>query len=277
MRSASTIRTLLTNVLVVMVGLIFIMPIVVMASTALKSIAQVLVVPFRWIPHPIMWLNFVKALTEQPFNLYFANSTMYSALALIGELLSCSIVAYAFVRFPSKWSKRMFNVVLFLLLMPYPVIIIPQFIMFSRIHWVGTYLPLIVPTFFAQSSFLVFLFRQFFQGIPQELFDAAEVDGAGPLRTFYRIVVPISGSVFATAAIFSFTYHWNDFLGPLVYLNQNQNYTVSLGLANFSSQYSLLPWNDLMAASIASVLPTLIIFFSLQRYFKNSMVISGIK
>lgn len=259
-----------------LVAALFAVPLWVMVATSVKNFASIYTVPFQWIPRTWVWGNYVRALTESPFGLYFINSTRYSAISLIGDLASCSLVGYAFVRYRSPMSDRLFNIVLALLLMPYIVLIVPQFIMFSWLHWDGTYLPLIVPQFFAQSSFLIFLFRQFFRTMPFEVFDAAAVDGAGALRTFISVVLPMSVPVFSTATVFSFTFTWGNFIGPVVFLNDNSSYPVSIGLADFSAKYTVMPWNLLMAASIVAILPCILLFYGLQRKLSGGVAITGI-
>ncbi|MCL4521275.1 MAG: carbohydrate ABC transporter permease [Firmicutes bacterium] len=260
----------------VMVAVVFVIPMLVMVITSLKDVADIYVVPFRWIPHPFVWMNYVHALTQQPFGIYFLNSLKYTSLSLVGDLISCSIVGYAFVRYRSPFTDRLFYIVLALLLMPYVVLMVPQFILFSWMHWVGTYLPLIIPTFFAQSSFLIFLFRQFFRTLPTEVFEAAAVDGSGPLRTFLAIAVPMAIPAFSTATVFSFAFTWGNFLGPVVYLTQNNSYPVSVGLADFSAKFTIMPWNLLMAASVVSILPSVLVFFLLQKRIGGGFALGGI-
>jgi multiple sugar transport system permease protein len=259
-----------------LVGLLFIIPLLFLVITSLKSIGQVYALPFQWIPHPFEWSNFLDVFRQQPFGAYLWNSTRYASIGLLGDLLSCSLTGYAFVRYRSRMSDRLFYVVLALLLMPYAVLVVPEFIMFSWVHWDGTYLPLIVPMFFAQSSFLIFMFRQFFRQLPPDVFDAAQIDGCSPLRTFFSIVVPMSGPAFATAIVFSFAFTWGNFLGPVVFINQDNAFPVSVGLANFTAKYTLTPWNTLMAASIISILPSVIVFFLLQRRISGGFALGGI-
>ncbi len=266
----------LSSTLTVLVGAIFLVPLLFLVITSLKTTGQVYTVPFQWIPRPFDWSNFRAVFTQQPFGDYLWNSTRYATIGLVGDLLSCSLTGYAFVRYRSAMSDRLFYVVLALMLMPYAVLVIPEFIMFGWIHWDGTYLPLIVPMFFAQSSFLIFMFRQFFRQLPAEVFDAAQIDGCGPIRTFFSIVAPMSGPAFATAIVFSFAFTWGNFLGPLVFINQNSAFPVSVGLANFTAKYSLTPWNTLMAASIISILPSVIVFFALQRRISGGFALGGI-
>ncbi len=259
-----------------LIGVIFLIPLLFLVITSLKSISQVYTVPFAWIPHPFEWSNFRSVFTQQPFGAYLWNSTRYATIGLVGDLLSCSLTGYAFVRYRTAMSDRLFYVVLALLLMPYAVLVIPEFIMFSWVHWDGTYLPLIVPMFFAQSSFLIFMFRQFFRQLPPDVFDAAQIDGSGPLRTFFSIVAPMSGPAFATAIVFSFAFTWGNFLGPVVFINQDNAFPVAVGLANFTAKYSLTPWNTLMAASIISILPSVVVFFLLQRRISGGFALGGI-
>lgn len=273
---AQWIREGLSHVVILIVAAMFIIPLLVMVITSLKTTADLFVVPFHWIPHPFAWKNYVRALTEWPFATYFLNSIKYTAFTLLGDLASCSVVGYAFVRYRSPLTDRLFYIVLALLLMPYVVLLVPEFIMFSWVHWVGTYLPLIVPAFFAQSSFLIFLFRQFFRTLPQEVFEAAAVDGSGALRTFLFIAVPMAIPAFATATVFSFAFTWGNFLGPVIYLSQNSSYPVSVGLADFTAKYAITPWNLLMAAAVVSIIPSVIVFFVLQKRIGGGFALTGI-
>ena len=197
-------------------------------------------------------------------------------LFLVGDILSSSLIAYAFARLYSRWSGPLFLLVLATLMIPYQVLMIPQFILFKQLGWLNTYLPLIVPTYFGQL-FLIFLLRQFFRGIPRDFDDAAKVDGASHLVIFWRIILPLSKPALASVAIFSFMFHWNDYLGPLIYLNSNDLYPTSLGLAQYTANYGATEWNYLMAASLVTLLPCLVVFFIGQRYFVQGITLSGVK
>ncbi len=245
-------------------------------STAFKRPGQVLKFPPVWIPSPIMWSNFPKALTILPFGLYFKNTCIITFSTIIGQLLSASLVAYGFARLRFPGRDIIFLVALSTMMVPPQVTMIPQFILFRIIGWLDTFKPLIVPAFFGGSPFFIFLLRQFFMTIHPELDDAAKIDGCGFFGIYWRIMLPLAKPVLATVGIFSFLWTWNDFLGPLIYLNSMNKRTLSLGLNVFAGYYSTY-WNLLMAASLVVLSPCLIIFFFAQKYFVQGVVITGVK
>lgn len=271
-------RELVANILVyallIPLSLTFLAPLLWMLSTALKSLGDVNAFPPILIPNPPLWSNFAKALTAVPMFLYMQNSAFYCAFTLIGDVLSSSLVAYAFAHVRFRYREAVFICVLATMMVPYEVQLIPQFILFRSLGWVNTYLPLIVPTFFA-SPFLIFLLRQSFRSIHHEVIEAAKLDGASHLMIWWRIVLPLSRPALGAVAIFSFMYHWNDFVGPLVYLNTNELYPASLGLQQYTAAYGGTAWNMLMAASLAVVIPCILVFFFAQRYMVQGIVTTG--
>lgn len=263
-------------VVLVCVSIMMLTPLYIMLSTALKTPQSIFLFPPQWIPKPMDWGNFITALTEKPFAIYFYNTTMYSVVGTFGEVLSSAIVAYGFSRFNGKGRDTLFFILLGSMMIPYPVTMIPQFVLFKMFGWIDSYLPLIVPAFLG-SAYIIFLLRQFFNTLPKDLFEAAKLDGCGELRSFWSIAMPLCKPALASAAIFGFMWRWNDYLGPLIYLNSDVKYTVSIALASFTGQYTVIPWNLLMAASLAAVLPPIIVFFFAQKYFVQGIVISGLK
>lgn len=253
----------------------FAIPFLWMLSTSLKPDHLIFRTPPVWIPNPVAWGNYHRAVTTFPFLTYLRNTVVITGGTLLGNLLSATLVAYSFARL--RWPGRGFCFMLLLstMMLPSQVTMIPTFIMFERLGWVNTYLPLIVPGWFG-PPFYIFLLRQFFLTIPRELSDAATIDGASELRIFARIVIPLSGPAVATVAIFSFIAHWNELLRPLIYLNQRSKFTLSLGLLSFRSQYTT-DFSGLMAASLLVLLPVLVIFFLAQRYFVQGIVLTGMK
>jgi multiple sugar transport system permease protein len=257
------------------------LPFIWQLSTALKSARDDLVFPPIWIPAPPLWHNFYDSMTIPglPFATFFANTAVITGLAMAGNIVTAPIVAYAFARL--RWTGRdqLFALVLATIMLPSQVTIIPQFILFKEIGWVNTFLPLIVPAWLGGGAFNVFLFRQFFLTLPLDLDDAAKIDGAGPLTILWRIIVPLSMPALATVAVFSFVFHWNDFFAPLIYLNDQRLYTVSLALQLIVSQTGnqLPQWNLLMAAALIVMAPVLLLFFFAQRYFVRGIVLSGIR
>ena len=229
------------------------------------------------------WHNFLDAMNRSarpgiPVNFwtYFKNTTVIAILAVIGTLVSCAPVAYGFARL--RWPGRdiVFLLVLSTIMLPYQVTMIPLFLVFTEtLNWGDTILPIVVPTFFA-NAFDIFLLRQFFRGIPEELLDAARVDGASELRIFLSIVLPLSKPVLTTITIFTFLWAWNDFLGPLLYLNNPEHFTMALGLQDFQGQRNVA-WNQLMAASVVFTTPIIILFFFAQRTFIEGIKLTGTK
>jgi multiple sugar transport system permease protein len=193
---------------------------------------------------------------------------------LIGDVLASAFIAYAFSCIRFRRRDAIFLLVLATMMVPGEIRLIPQFILFKSLGWINTFLPLIVPTYFG-SPYLIFLFRQSFRNIPRELLEVARLDGCSHFGIWWRIVLPLSKPALATVAIFSFMFHWNDFTAPLVYLNSNDLYPISLGLSQYTAAYGGTAWNMLMAASLVAVLPCIVVFFLAQRYIVQSVAISG--
>jgi ABC-type glycerol-3-phosphate transport system permease component len=258
-------------------AVIILIPLIWMLSTSLKNDAQIFKFPPAWIPSPVVWDNFVKSMTYEslPFPRFFANSIFVTLVSTFGTLLASSIVAFAFARI--RWAGRdmLFAIVIMTMMLPREVIIIPEFIMFKTFGWVDTYLPLIVPAFFG-NPFYIFLLRQYMRTITPELDQAARMDGCGTWTVFYRIVLPQCVPALLTVTLFSIQSHWNEFLGPLIYLNTTNKFTMSLGLSMFSGQYGT-EWGLLMAASLMAMLPILILFAVAQKYFIQGVVVTGVK
>lgn len=255
---------------------IFLFPFLWMLSTSLKASDVIFQFPPQWIPDPIMWSNYSEAMTFAPFHLFFMNSLIITLLGVIGEVFTGALVAYGFARTNFYGKGFLFVVVLATMMLPGEVTMIPVFMMFSHIGWVDTYLPLIVPSYFGGAAFFIFMLRQFFLTLPMELEDAARIDGCNTFQIFYKIMLPLSKPALAVVAIFSFHGKWNDFLGPLIYLNSMEKFTVQLGLAMFQGMFKT-EWSLLMAASILVLLPVLIIFFFFQKYFVEGIKLTGIK
>ncbi|WP_261176982.1 carbohydrate ABC transporter permease [Anaerobacillus sp. CMMVII] len=246
-----------------------------MLSTALKESWQVFEYPVRWIPDPIRWDNFITTFTSLPFGKWALNTAFITLLTIIGTLFSCTIVAYGFARFKARGKDVLFMLMLATMMLPGAVTMIPVFYLFLKLEWVNTYLPLIVPSFFG-NAFFIFLLRQFFLTLPIELEEAARIDGLNTIGILYRIILPLTVPALITVAIFQFNGAWNDFMGPLIYLNKPELYTLSLGI-NFFKNVNETQWNFLMAASVVTMLPSLILFFLGQKYFVESITLSGIK
>ncbi len=260
---------------------LFLVPFVWMVSTALKEAGDVMKFPPEWIPQPVLWGNFKEAFTQDyaPFDIFFKNTLIITITAVFGQLLSASLVGFSFARLHWWGRDYLFLIVLGTMMLPYQVTLVPIFVLMKNLGWIDTLLPLIIPFFLGGGAFYIFLFRQFMMTIPWELDDAAKIDGCGTLRLYSRIILPLTGPALATAAIFSFLAHWNDFIGPLIYLNSVSNYTLSLGLRILQGYggYAIQRWNLLMAASLFVMLPVLLLFFFSQKYFIQGIVTYGVK
>ena len=277
MKLHSVTRSTTVYILLVTISLLFLIPIWWLFISSLKRIDEILTIPPIWWPSTPQWQNYVDALTSPafPFWRLMFNTLFYCVLATIGTVLSSSIVAYAFARMRFAGRDLLFGITLATLLLPSVVTLIPTYVLFQRMGMVGTYAPLILPYFFG-SAFNIFLLRQFMLTIPQELSDAAHVDGAGDLRILWQIMVPLVKPAIIVVAIFNFISAWNDFLGPLLYLDDASKYPFAIGLYAFRTRFAL-QWNLLTAASLAITVPLIIVFFLLQRYFIEGVTMTGVK
>lgn len=267
---------LVRYVILILLGALFVVPFYWMVSTSFKTPGQAYLFPPAWVPDPVT-LESYRSLwgTAVPFNLFIRNTFVIVFFSVIGTLLSSTLVAFAFARL--KWWGRdfWFIVLLATLMLPYQVIMIPVYVIFRKLGWLDTYLPLIVPTFLG-NAFYIFLIRQFFLTIPNDLEDAARVDGASSLRILLQIFLPNSKPVLLTVMLFAFVAGWNDFFGPLLYLRKLEQMTVSVGLSMFAG-YRSPNWPAITAASTLSVLPIIVIFGLFQRYFVKGIVLTGMK
>jgi ABC-type glycerol-3-phosphate transport system permease component len=223
------------------------------------------------------WANYAAAWKEQTFDLYVANTLFIAALVVLGTVLSCGLVGYAFARLVFRGRDTLFLLLLATMMIPPQVMSIPTFVMFVKFGWIDTYLPLIVPQMLAQAAFFVFLFRQFMMTIPVDLEDSARIDGCGPLATWWLIMMPMAKPIIVTVAVFAFVNTWNDFLMPLLYINSDEKQTVALGLQSFKSAYQGADPQLIMAASVMMIIPSIILFFLAQKAFIRGVVVSGVK
>lgn len=270
-----SLRKLIIYVLLIGGSIAFLFPLLWMLSTSLKPNWQVSQWPIQWIPHPFEFGNFIQSLTVLPFGGWAVNSVVTTVSEVIGTLISCTMVAYGFARFRAPGRHVLFVVMLSTMMLPSTVTLIPTFFLFRQLHWINTFLPLIVPTFFG-NAFFIFMLRQFFMTMPVELEEAARIDGLGTVGIMLRIMVPLSLPALATVAVFQFNGGWNDFMGPLIYLNKQTLYTLAVGINFFKSENNV-QWNYLMAASTLIMLPSLLLFFFGQRYYVESITLTGIK
>lgn len=264
--------------LVIGVGLLFLIPWLWLLSTSLKSAEQILEVPPRWIPNPFTWINYYYGVTSIDFFRYLGNTLIICGLVVVGRVFSCSVVAYALSHINWPGRRLLFPLVLATLLLPTQVTIIPLFIIFSRLGWVNTFLPLTVPAFFG-DAFFIFLLRQFFLGIPRDLTDAARLDGASHLHIYWQIVMPLARPALATLIAFTFVWTFTDFQAPLIYLKDRDLWTLSLGMQGFTQRYGVNPsaLGAMMAAAVLYALPMVLIFFVAQKSFIRGIVTTGLK
>lgn len=269
------LRLWLITGLLTLVAVVFLIPLLWMISSSLKPNYQIFAVPPQWLPRPPRWANYPEALTYVPFGRYVRNTAIIAAFTILGHLLSCTVVAYGFARLRAPGQQALFLTVLVTMMLPYPVTMVPLYMLFNRFGWINTFLPLIVPAFFG-SPFYIFLLRQFLLTLPPDLEDAARIDGANTLQTIWYILLPLIAPALATVAIFTFQATWNDFLGPLIYLHDQAYYTITLGLNFFRATYNV-NWAYLMAASLTTMLPTVLIFFLAQRFFIEGITLAGLQ
>ena len=256
-------------------AMLMMIPFIYMLSTSLKTPIEAFQVPSTWIPKEIVWKNYLDIWTTAPLGLVAVNSIKIAVLNTLGQVLSCSLAGFAFARLRFKGRGWLFIVILATMMIPSQVTLIPQFLLFREIGWVNTHAPLIVPAWFG-GGFGIFLIRQFFLTVPEELADAARVDGCNPVRIYWQIFMPLAKPVLATLAIFTFLGSWNDLLTPLIYLRDPELMTFPVALTSFGGRYVInLPL--LMAASVVSIVPTVAIVLSLQQYFIKGVVLSGMK
>lgn len=264
--------------LVTILAIIYAAPFLWMVMTSLKHPSELDAIPPIWIPKEFQWQNYPNSMLKPTryFPTFYQNTAVYVGLSVLGQLVSCTLVAYGFARIPFKGSKFLFTLVLSTMMLPPQVLLIPQYLLFKQLGWLDSLLPLVVPAWFG-SAFYIFLLRQFFMTIPRELDEAALVDGANRLDIFWRILLPLTRPILITVFALSFVTHWNDFFGPLVYLNSQKNMVVAVALRLFAMSQQALPIHELMAASVTSVIPVIILFLFCQRAFVRGITMTGMK
>lgn len=269
------ISKIISHSILIIGAFIMIVPFIWMLSTSFKAPGKTFVYPPEWIPRPFVWQNYVEMWQALPFSQFFLNSIKISTLSTIGQLLTCSMGAFAFSILKFKGRDFLFLLLIATLMIPYQVTLIPTFILFSKIGWVGTHLPLWVPAFWG-GAFGTFLLRQFYLTIPIDLAESARIDGANIFQIFTHIYLPLSKPAMATLGIFTFMWSWNDLLNPLIYVSELKQLTLTVGLSFFQNQYGG-KWTLMMAGAVVSILPILLIFFFAQKYFIQGIAMTGIK
>jgi multiple sugar transport system permease protein len=276
-RSRRSLTLVVRHVLLAAMAIAFMVPFYWLVISALKDNSQILARPMQWWPHPVRWDNFLRVLNYPgfPFLRFLWNSALYAGLVSLGTVLSCAMVGYGFARLHFPGRDLLFAITVSTMLIPGIVIFIPTFVLFKYLGLLGTYAPLICPAFLG-NAFFIFLLRQFFLGLPQELSDAARVDGAGEWRIFWQIMLPLVRPALMVAALLSFIWTWHEFFGPLIYLSDRSQYPLSLGLFAFRAQHTT-EWGLLLAASTLATLPLVGLFFFTQRSFLEGITLTGIK
>jgi multiple sugar transport system permease protein len=257
-------------------SVIFMIPLAWIVSSSLKTQGQVFAYPPVWIPDPVVWYNYIEALQRAPLLRWLSNTAIITAFAIIGNVLSSSMVAFGFARLRFPGRGPLFILLLSTIMLPQVVTLVPRFVMFKWWGWLDTFLPIIVPTFFGGGAYNIFLVRQFYLTIPKDFDEAARIDGASNWAIWWLIVAPLSRPVLIAIAIFSFVFHWNDFMNPLIFLFSEKNKTLALGLRAFINPADA-SWHISMAASMYLVIPIHILFFVGQRYFIRGVVMTGIQ
>ena len=270
------VRLTIVTLILIAGSTLILMPLWWMVSTSLKSPAEIAQYPPTFFPKEFNFSNYLEAWQTAPFTRWALNTLFLAVVGTIGSVLVNSLVAYAFAKIKFKGRNTLFVLVLSTMLIPGFVTMVPQYILFSKLGWIDTYLPLLVPAFLG-SAFFIFLLRQFMMGIPNELIEAAVLDGAGHLQIWWNIMLPLTKPALITVAIFSFNGAWNDLLGPLLYINDESKYTLQIGLQTFKGTVQT-QWHYLMAMSVTVLLPVILLFFFFQRYFiEGSNISSGTK
>jgi len=279
----SNLTVSLIHLVLILFSVVFFLPLLWMIVTSLKPIGETMTTPPKWIPSKLLWVNYPQAIMYRseelgyiPFLVYLRNTVIVTILTVVGAVTSNSVVAYSFARL--KWPGRdfFFAVTLATMMIPFPVLMVPTFALFKWLGWVGTFRPLWVPAYFA-SAFSIFLLRQFYKTIPMELSEAATIDGCNEMRIFLDVILPLARPALVVVALFTFMGSWNDFMGPLIYLVDQNTFTLSLGLLAYQSQHGGTPWNLLMAATCLVILPVVLVFFFAQKVFIQGIATTGIK
>jgi multiple sugar transport system permease protein len=270
------LRKFLVYVLVITGSSILILPFVWMILSAFKTTDEILKLPIQWLPEVWQFGNFERALEVQPIVRQLGNTAFLAVLKIIGEVFVSAMVAYGFARFEFRGKNALFLILLATLMLPYEVVMIPTFILWTTLGFYDSYVPLALPAYFGAPAFIFFL-RMYFETFPRELEDSALVDGASWLQIFIRIFIPLGKPALITIGLWAFMGTWNDLLGQLIYIASEDRYTIQLGLASFSSMTGQTLWGPLMAASLMALAPILVLLLFAQKYFMEGIKTSGIK
>ncbi|GHO47351.1 carbohydrate ABC transporter permease [Ktedonospora formicarum] len=272
-RLQPNVRRLLLYITLIACSLLFLSPFLWMVSTSLKPSQEVFVFPPRLLPSSAQWHNYLDGWMALPFTRFLTNTILVTVAAIIGNLVSCALPAYAFARLRARGSRIAFMLMLATMMIPIEVTIVPIFLLYSKVHLINTLWTLIIPPWLGYP-FSIFLLRQSFLNLPREMDEAARLEGATHFQILTKIVLPLSKPALGAVAIIAFVGNWNNLLAPLIYLRSTDNYTLAIGLNLFYGQ-SLTAYNQLMAVSVLSILPIIITFFFAQRYFIRGVALTG--
>ncbi len=280
MKTSTILRHSLTHLFIIALGVLMIYPIVWMIISSFKP-NNMIFSDTGLIPKAVTIDNYVsgwKGYAGTTFGKFFANSLFICSVAIVGNVISCAMAAYAFARLKFAGKRFWFVVMMATLMLPGHVTLVPRYILFNTFGWVGTYLPILVPKFLATDAFFVFLLVQFIRGLPKEIEEAAIIDGCGKVGVFLRIIVPLAAPALVTTALFTFLWTWDDFFNHLLYLTRPDTFTVSRALRTFVGDAGAVSnWGGALAMSTLSIIPAFILFFSLQRYFVQGITTTGLK
>lgn len=272
--TAYKMNRVILYVVLIALAILMLIPFAWMLSASLKLDKDVFVFPIQWIPENPRWRNYIDIWTKIPLSTFVFNTAKLTIIVTFLQLLTSSFAAYAFAKLKFKHSNLLFLAYIATIAMPWQVYMVPQFIMMRSFHLNDTHLAIICLQAF--SAFGVFMMRQFYQGIPDELCEAARIDGMNEYQIWYKVMLPLSKPALSTLTIFTFVATWNDFLGPMIYLKTESKKTLQIGLRMFISQYSS-EYGLIMAASVLSLIPVLVVFLSLQKYFVEGIAATGVK
>jgi len=268
---------ILLYLLLALFAIQFAAPFAWMLSTAVKPLEETMRLPPQWLPSDWQWENFALAIESMgSFWRYVGNTLFVASMSVVGSVVSSALAAYGFSRIQWPGRDKVFYLCLATMMIPFPVIVVPTYGLFRELEWIGTFKTLYLP-FFLGNAFNIFLLRQFFLGIPKSLTDAARIDGCSEIRIFLQIVLPLSKSALLVIALFTFMHSWNDFFAPFIFLDNQENYTLALGLQAFQSRQGGTEWHYLMAASTLIILPLIVLFFFTQRAFVQGITATGAK
>ncbi|MFA9557862.1 carbohydrate ABC transporter permease [Evansella sp. AB-rgal1] len=279
MAKTFSLNKLIIHVFILGFGLVMLYPVIWMVSSSLKPEYLIFSQPGLW-PSEITFDNYINGwniVRNMTFGTFFKNSFIIAIIAVLGNLLTCSMAAYAFARLKFPLKKTLFALMLVTIMLPSHVTLVPQYAIFHNLGWIDTFLPLTVPKLLATDAFFIFLMVQFFRGIPKDLDESATIDGCGPIRIYYKIILPLASPALLTTAIFTFIWTWDDFFSQLLYLNTVSNFTVPLGLRLFLDSQGTSAWGGLLAMSVLSLLPIMILFFFFQRQIVEGIATTGVK